>query len=89
MPIGTFLKSKRQNAHLTQQEAAELLGYDKPQFLSNIERGKRTPPCDLLKRMCSLYHVDENEMLEQYIETRKRRATLSAIKIWDKAGDQK
>ncbi|MBO9668008.1 MAG: helix-turn-helix transcriptional regulator [Bdellovibrio sp.] len=83
MILGSFLKQKRIDALLSQGEASRLLGYERSQFLSNVERGKRAPSCDLLRRMCVVYKVDEKEMREQWIEARVIKSKNHATKCWE------
>lgn len=37
--LGTFLKGRREELNLTQQQLAKAVGYDQSQIISNIERG--------------------------------------------------
>ena len=39
MNLGDYLKSKRENASLSQGDVAKKLKYTSPQFISNWERG--------------------------------------------------
>lgn len=81
--LSEFIKQKRLNAVLTQQEAVSLLGYKKTQFLSNLERGLRKPPLEILKRMCEVYRISQEEMRIQYIQEAKVDAEEKAIRKWD------
>lgn len=71
---------------MTQQEAAELLGYKKAQFLSHLERGTRKAPVEVLKKMCEVYRVPEHEMREQYIQQAITDAEENAQQKWDGYG---
>ncbi|WP_374035800.1 helix-turn-helix domain-containing protein [Bdellovibrio bacteriovorus] len=75
MSLSDFIRKKRLGAFLTQQDAAKLLGYNRPQFLSNLERGNRKPPIEVLKKMCEIYSIPEEEMKAEYV----RQATADAI----------
>jgi transcriptional regulator with XRE-family HTH domain len=81
--LSNYIKKKRMGAFLTQQEAAKLLGYSRSQFLSNIERGNRKPPLEVLKRMCEIYKVPEDEMREEYIKQVTEDARDNANQKWD------
>ena len=83
MRLPEFIKQKRLNAVLTQQEAVELLGYKKAQFLSNLERGLRKPPLEILRRMCHVYRISREEMREHYIQEARIDAEEKAISKWD------
>ncbi|WP_168196447.1 helix-turn-helix transcriptional regulator [Bdellovibrio sp. NC01] len=84
MTLSNFIKKHRKDACLTQKEAVELLGYKNSQFLSNLEIGHRKPPVEVLKRMCKVYKVSEDEMLEQYVEQARIEAEKSARRKWEK-----
>ena len=83
MSLSEFIKAKRISAVLTQQEAVKLLGYKKAQFLSNLERGIRRPPLELLKRMCEVYQVSKEEMREQYVQQARIDAEEKAVRKWE------
>ncbi|UYL09103.1 helix-turn-helix domain-containing protein [Bdellovibrio sp. SKB1291214] len=83
MALSDFIKKKRMGAFLTQQEAAKLLGYSRSQFLSNMERGNRKPPLEVLQKMCEIYKVPEEEMREEYVKQVTQDAHDSAHQKWD------
>lgn len=91
MSLSDYIKKKRMGAFLTQQEAAKLLGYSRSQFLSNMERGNRKPPLEVLKKMCEIYKVSEDEMREEYVKQVTQDAQNSASQKWNDsvAGDKK
>jgi transcriptional regulator with XRE-family HTH domain len=62
--VGSFLKSRRQRAGLTQQDVAQHLEYTSPQFISNWERGVSLPPLDVLPRLAVLYRVSARDMID-------------------------
>ncbi|WP_413292747.1 helix-turn-helix domain-containing protein [Bdellovibrio sp. HCB185ZH] len=83
MSLSDFIRKKRMGAFLTQREAAKLLGYSRSQFLSNLERGNRKPPLEILKRMCEIYRVPEEEMKAEYIKQITEDAKESINQKWD------
>lgn len=85
MSLSDYIKKKRLNALLTQQEAAKLLGYKKSQFLSNLELGNRKPPLEVLKKMCEVYNIPHEEMRQAYISNSSKEAGENAEKKWDGA----
>ncbi|UYL08171.1 helix-turn-helix domain-containing protein [Bdellovibrio sp. SKB1291214] len=85
MSLSDYIKKKRLNALLTQQEAAKLLGYKKSQFLSNLELGNRKPPLEVLKKMCEVYKIPPEEMREEYIRSTSKEAEETAEKKWDES----
>ena len=60
--LGGRLKAAREQAEITQIEAAKRLEID-PQSLSRYERGDRTPRSDLLTEMARAYGVGPGELL--------------------------
>lgn len=61
--IGQFIKEIRLNNKLTQKELADKLGVTF-QAVSKWENGKNIPDIAILKRMCELYNMDINEILD-------------------------
>ncbi len=86
MSIGKFLRDKRANAALTQLEVGRRLGFHKSQFISSMERGTSRPPIQVLKRMCAIYRISEEEMKQAYLSSAVRAAEARALAEWDKAG---
>ncbi|WP_413293991.1 helix-turn-helix domain-containing protein [Bdellovibrio sp. HCB185ZH] len=82
MSLSDYIRKKRIDALLTQQEAAKLLGYKKSQFLSNLELGNRKPPLEILKKMCEVYNIPYEEMRQEYITSSTREAGENAEKKW-------
>jgi transcriptional regulator with XRE-family HTH domain len=76
------LKQKRLEMALTQKEAGQMLGYRKSQFISSVERGTSRPPIAVLKRMCQIYRVTEEEMRTIYMEEAVSEAKNRAEKAW-------
>ena len=83
MTLAKYIKEQRLNAALSQKEVVRLLGYKKPQFLSNLERGTSRPPVDVLKRMCEIYRTSHQEMREMYIQESIEIAQRKAEGKWE------
>ena len=60
---GTRLKMLRQSLGLSQQEFAEAIGLSQTTY-SGYERERSQPPFDILKKICSIYDVDVNWLLD-------------------------
>lgn len=69
---GLYLKEKRVNAKLSQNDVAELLGYTSAQFISNWERGLCSPPMDVLQRLIKLYKADPRHLVQLMLEDNER-----------------
>lgn len=62
MDYGKSFKHYRQNAKLTQKEAAELIGIRDYQ-LGNYETNRSEPSLDILRKMGKAYHVSIDKMI--------------------------
>lgn len=60
--IGHFLKEKRVEVGLTQNELSKIFGYTSSQFISNIERDLAQPPLKTLKFYMRVLKISEEEM---------------------------
>lgn len=62
MDYGKRFKLYRENAGLTQRQAAELIGVN-PYQLANYETGRSEPSLDILKKMSKVYEVSIDNLL--------------------------
>ena len=69
MEIGAKIKTARQNAGLSQEQAAELLGVSR-QTISNWENKKTYPNIVSVVKMSDLYHVSLDHLLKEEIPVR-------------------
>ena len=81
--IGKRIKSARENAHLTQEELAELICCS-PQHISVIERGGKTPRLDTFIAIANATHTSADyllgDLLEQDCELDRRLSlTISSL----------
>jgi len=67
--LSIFIKEKRIEAGLTQQQVASHLGYSSPQFISNWERGISHPPIETLKQIGKLYGIPAEELYDVLLYT--------------------
>jgi transcriptional regulator with XRE-family HTH domain len=66
--FGEYLKTWRETHHLTQEQAALLLGIqgkDPAAYLSLIENGKKALPDDILPKLSEVYDVHPEEVLRR------------------------
>ncbi|WP_413584972.1 helix-turn-helix domain-containing protein [Bdellovibrio sp. HCB274] len=82
MFLNKFIKEKRLEKALTQKEAGEQLGFAKSQFISSLETGASRPPIPVLKRMCEVYNVSEEEMRQAYLKDAIEEAQEKASRAW-------
>lgn len=81
--IGKRIKLARENAHLTQEELAELICCS-PQHISVIERGVKTPRLDTFIAIANATHTSADyllgDLLEQDCELDRRLSlTISSL----------
>lgn len=70
--FGTWLRERRKLAGITQWEAAREFGYSTPQFISNYERGLCMPATTSLPKICQIYNITKEEMLDKLLEVQKK-----------------
>lgn len=73
MKIGEHIKQLRLENKITQKELAKMLNISQ-QALSHYEKGEREINLDLLKKICVIFGVTSDELLE--IETELQRKQL-------------
>ena len=62
--VGSFLKTAREKAGLTQFQVASRLRYSTAQFVSNWERGVSLPPLDALRRLTDILRISPKALVE-------------------------
>lgn len=69
---GLLLKLARSQAKMSQGKLGKLLGYDSPQFISNIERGLCGCPIETAKKVSKILKIDKKTfkfaILADYLE---------------------
>ena len=70
--LGHFLKTTRLSHNFTQRKVAEELNLT-PQFLSNIELSKCSPPPYILKRMVTYYKIRPQKIIKILLNEEQRR----------------
>ena len=63
MPYYKRLRELREDNDMTQREVAQILSMPQTQYL-RYEQGQRDIPTDILKRVCLLYKVSADYILE-------------------------
>ncbi len=79
--LGTRLKQRRLEAHLTLAELAERSGFGKA-YLSRIENGKKVPPIGTLSRIADVLGIEAASLLTETSHTAWRG--VSFVKKTDK-----
>lgn len=62
-----YLKAARVKVRLSQKNVSQALGHATPQFISNWERGKSTPPIKDIKQLCRLYRLNFDDFSTRLI----------------------
>lgn len=66
--IGLLVKQKRTRLGLTQKEVTDKMGWETPQFISNIERGVSQPPLKSAPKLCNILNISAYAMHGAYIK---------------------
>ncbi len=81
--MAKLLKKAREEAGLSQWDVADFIGYDSPQFISNIERELSQLPRDKLPLVCEITKRNKKEFFEAYKDD-YRDELIEKIKGLDK-----
>ena len=79
--FGDYLRAKRLAVGLSQDAAAEALGYNERYFLSRIENDRVALPFEKIPVIAQLYSVPIEELVEAVVREQSRlvRAKVDAI----------
>lgn len=61
--MGAKLRKARKRLRMTQEQAAECADIS-ASFIGHIERGSRIPSAETIVRLCKLYHVSADVILD-------------------------
>ena len=62
--LAHYLRGKRIEVGLSQDDVANTLGYSSAQFVSNWERGVSPPPLKNLHKIVKIYNIDSEEVIQ-------------------------
>ena len=65
--IGKRIRAARKRAHLRQLDLAEMTGHS-ANYISILERGKKTPSFETFIEICNALHVSADEVLCDVLE---------------------
>ena len=68
--LGVLLAKSRMDAGLSQKEVADHLGYSTAQVVSDWERGIRSPPGPVYRKLIKLYQVSAESFYDAIVEER-------------------
>ncbi len=66
--IGQKIRDARESRNMTQQELANLLGYDSSQFVSLYERGKSKVPLSTLSTICDILKLNRKKIFNDIVD---------------------
>lgn len=62
MKISSLIYNRRMELGMTQEELSKKLGYQTPQFISILERGKALLPLHIVNKLSRILEVDYDEL---------------------------
>jgi transcriptional regulator with XRE-family HTH domain len=65
--MGELVNAWRKINKMTQGQLAKKLGYNTPQFISNVERGVCSFPPDKFNRLCRILNLNMDLLKEAYM----------------------
>lgn len=65
LQLGEVIREHRIKKGLTQQQLAEQLGYDNPQFISLIERNASKCPLKVIGKLTVILDIPEHKLLKE------------------------
>lgn len=68
MPIAKNIKYLRQQAHMTQRELANKLGYKAPETIRKWENKSTNPPMPKVRQMSEIFHREFSEICDLDLE---------------------
>lgn len=87
--FGSIIKKAREGKGWLIRQAAAKLDIDQS-LISKYENGDRRPSRDIVEKMSSIYDIDKNELLTEWLsdkivyETQQEDFALNALKVAEK-----
>jgi len=80
MRLSEYIRKRRRELNITQNDLALRLGYTTPQFISNIERRVHDAclPANKIKKLSKIFGCDVNELIEMDVDEYKLRLRAKA-----------
>lgn len=70
--LGIYLRKRREARKYSQNELAEMLGYQSGQVVSNWERGLQSPPFVILTKLTQFLQISQSEIVAFLLKEQKR-----------------
>lgn len=83
--LAKIFKTLRENAGLTQREAASKMGYTTPQFISNWERGLSVPSITDLPKLAKMYNTSPEYIFDHVKDAKCSQLRAKLNKQFNKA----
>jgi len=78
--LGDYLREKRTERGISQNEVAAHLGYGSAQFVSNWERQLANPPMPTLRKLIPFLKLDTDELLDLLLAHSEAEIQAALIK---------
>lgn len=75
LSLGTYLRNQRKHLGLSQKEVAAKLSYRSPQFVSNWERDRCSPPVRRLARLVAAYRLKPSTFIRLWLKEEKKKVS--------------
>lgn len=80
---GLFIRQQRMNIGITQNELADVFGFRTPQFVSNWERGRSSPPMHTLAKLCDVLKVSKEALISKMLDDSTERFKFKINKAFE------
>lgn len=72
--LGKKVKQLRKQARMTQTELARQAGLKSKGYISDVEKGKKIPPTELVLKLAEIFHVTTDYLLRDDFDTPEDKA---------------
>jgi transcriptional regulator with XRE-family HTH domain len=77
--LGKMIRTARENAGITQLNLGYKLGFKSGQFISSLERGKRTVPFRHIAPIAHTLGIEQSVIVDGMIQIEKLRLTMGLV----------
>lgn len=72
--LGEKVKQLREQSRLTQTELARQAGLSSKGYISDVEKGKKIPPTELVLKLAKIFHVTTDYLLRDDFDTLEEKS---------------
>jgi transcriptional regulator with XRE-family HTH domain len=77
--VGEYVRKIRKASATSQVDAAQKLGYQTPQAISNIERGVTPFPRNLIAKFAEVFNTSSDGLVEAILEETRQKLTGGSV----------